>query len=204
MADQPYTVNQKFEGHGLWQFEEFIRGNAQQYGVREISRKTEKEVKKNFEGEGETVEFDLIMMSDGSSIKCSFKITPPKNKNDSAKGSTFSMDLSNIRTPEQAKEAFDKFHALTTDFALKNHPANKPAYIFTNGPEKWKEIGNQSKIESIQKRAEAFRERGIEVYLNNQLIIGRKPEDDLKTTKRLPKAFDVPRVPKLTRGRTND
>lgn len=205
--DSTYRIRQDFQGHGIWQFEDFLKDNGNQYGVREVARKPQKEVKTSFDGqEQETVEFDLILYSDGSSIKCSFTTTPPPGgKKGGRTGSEFSMDLSNIHTEAQAKQAFDQLHSLMWDFHLKHHPANTPLKIFSSGSQRWKSIDEQSAIEAIQNRAGAFRERGIEVYLNSQLMVGPKPEDDLKVSSRdtkRPKSFRIPhppRVPKLTR-----
>lgn len=206
-VDSTYRVRQDFQGHGIWQFEDFLTANGKQYGVHEVSRKPQKEVKTSFDGqEIETVEFDLMLQSDGSSIKCNFKTTPaPGGKKGGRKESEFSMDLSNIHTEAQAKQAFKQFHSLMWDFHLKHHPANTPLKVYQGGSRRWKSIDEQIAIDAIQDRAEAFRERGIEVYVDGKLIVGPRPEDDLKEGSReskRPKSFDIPRpprVPKLTK-----
>lgn len=206
--NQPPAFNSShtFQGHGIWQFEDFLNANQQVYGAKEIGRTKQKEVKTNFAGdEEETVEFELTLMSDGSSIKGSFTTTPGKGKGGGGRGKdgSFTLDLSNIRSEAQAREAFEKFHALTIAFDLKTHPANSPLNIFTHGDSKWKALGDQTKIEALLKRAGDFRERGIEVRLNNQLIVGPKPKDDFKNSStqatKKPKPWEVQKIPKLTR-----
>lgn len=178
-----YKNNQDFEGHGIWQFEEFLNQNLNQFGIKEVGRVQQKEVKTSFSGEEEeTVEFDLILMSDGTSVKGTCTTTPPKGKGGGSgkKGAEFGLDLSNIKNEKQALEAFDKFHAITTAFQLKNHPANTPLNIFTKGDSRWKELGDNRKINAILNLADKFRERGIEVFVNDKPIVTNNPQNDYK------------------------
>jgi hypothetical protein len=142
------------------------------------------------------------MMSDGSTVKGSYSMIPKSGDGDdddkpgaSKNKDRFELDLSNVHDPKVAREAFEKFFNVVNQHYLKQLPANQPLHIYTEGGGKWEKLGQEVHKEQLLKDAKKFQDKGIEVYFNDELLIGRKAELENTSEGKKSKPWDIPRVP---------
>ncbi len=196
-----FTVKVDQDASDEWSFEKYLRDNQQRFNLRAVARVPQKEVKTNFAtGLQETVEFELVLMSSGASVKGSYTVSPGSGGGggSSQKGSTLTLDLSNVNTEAEAREAFERFQDILLSRDSQNHPAGKKLEYFTQGGGQWNELGNKIKIEKLQdvKMAQKFIDRGIDVYVNGQKIIDASSKlKNEPPQARKPKPWDIPTVP---------
>lgn len=194
---QPYTLKND-ESKDIWSFENYLKElqRNESFGVKEVVRIPQQEVQKNFlTGQEETIQFSLIVLSSGAVVKGTCTITPKGDSPSRGDGhsATFKLDLSNIHTEKEAREAFENFEELLTAYDLKNHPAGKPLKYYTAGGGEWNALGNQIKIEKLKEHEQQFMERGIDVYVNDMKIIDASRLRNAPERERTPKPWDVPR-----------
>lgn len=202
--EEPKQVNLFLEGEHppqLWQIEDFLKKHQDDFNIKEISRVPIKEVSQSFGQQKETIEFDIVMLSDGRTFKANVTVTKdPDDDNDEPPGTAFSLDLSGVRNAEEAKEVLDNFHEMTAQYMLER-PGNagKPLNVYSSGGGRWKEIATQSLEESLLNHADEFKAQGV-LYIahNNKILVDFRPELDATSSaaKRDPKPWDVPRVPR--------
>lgn len=183
-----------------WQIEDALKEKKGDLGVKEVYRRSVSEVSQSFGGKEETVEFDLVLQSDGSTIKCNVRIKPGDGDDDGSKkgsGLSFGIDTSKIKNKEQAKEAFDKFNASVIQCLLKTKPAGSEITLFSHGNNRWDDIAQASMREMVLKNEAAFRERGILSFsMNGEMILDLRPEQDQEnaaSSDRKVKPWDVPK-----------
>lgn len=201
--DNQFNIQYRNDSDSLSQFKDFLKDYARQAGgVRVEKIVPQKEVKSSFSDQDtESIEFDLMVFSNGTSCKVNFSVKPPsRDKNGKNGGPMFSMDMQSIKTEEEARVAFNKFNDLVNAYALKTHPKNQPMYIYTSGGGQWNKVGHICAIENLHKWGDKFREKGIDVYYNGKLIIGPESENQpASPTSSKRKPWEVPKTPKLTR-----
>lgn len=182
----------------LWQIENFLEQSQEQLNIKEVARCRSSEVSTGFDSEkGETVEFDIIFLSDGSTVKANITVKPGEDDgNRKGSGLEFSMDTSKLRTEEQAKAAFYKFNEITLQILLKFTPAGEDITVYSNGGGCWSELGDKDMREAMRRHEQDFRDKGINtVSLNGQMILDlRAGVNDLKAEEpRRAKPWDVPK-----------
>lgn len=190
----------------LWQIEDFLKNSQEKFSVREVARYRSSEISKGFDAEkGETIEFDIVILSDGSTAKANITVKP--NEDGKGSGLEFSLDTSKLHTEEQAKAAFGKFHEMAIQTLLKFTPAGEDINLFSRGSNRWSELADKDLQETIKRHEQDFREKGINtVSMNGQMILDLRLDaeaslDDLKSgEQKRAKPWDVPRgAPDKTR-----
>lgn len=193
----------------FWQVEDLLKklqkDSENNLNIREISRYKSSEISTGFGAEkGEEIEFDIIFLSDGSSVKANITVKPGPDGGGS--GLSFGIDISKIHTPEQAKAAFSQFNEIVLQTLLKLKSAGSDIEMFGEfGP--WHDIACQDMKEAVLRHEQDFREKGINtVSMNGQMILDLRLDaeaslDDLKSgEQKRAKPWDVPRgAPDKTR-----
>lgn len=183
----------------LWQIESFLEQSQEQLNIQEVARCRSSEISTGFDSEkGETVEFDIIFLSDGSTVKANITVKPGEDGDGKGPGSglEFSMDMSKIHTEEQAKAAFYSYNEMILQTLLKFTPAGEDITLYSEGGGRWGELGDRDMREAMRRHEQDFREKGINtVSLNGQMILDlRAGVNDLKPEEpRRAKPWDVPK-----------
>lgn len=197
-----YAIESKTDGPELWQVLKFLNENKDKLEIKQAYKMgSQKEVSMNYIGQEETLEFEMIMQSDGSIVKGNYTVLP-SDKPDKGKGGKWTLDLGHVSDPKKAEEILRKFHNTIILHYLKFHPANKDLTLFSNNGGSWKELDDKLMVKQMQDHADEFRNKGINVYINGKLIVGPKPslEDEQTLTpepqkRQKAKPWDVPRPP---------
>lgn len=180
-------------GAESWQIEDFLKKNAEKLGIQNIQKVHHKETKPSLKDEKEVVEFDLMIMPDGTAFKANISTTKDPEGNPA---STFSADMTGITDPKQAKEILSKLLDITLQTKLQFHPANTELRLYSQGSNRWDDVRREVEEEQCAKYAALFREKGIQLYINDKLMIGPEPAGELENAsqeKRPAKPWDVPR-----------
>ena len=109
------------------------------------------------------------------------------------------MDISKIRTPEQAKAAFSQLNEIALQTLLKLKPAGSDIDLHGNFG-RWNDIACDDMKEAMQRHEQDFRDKGINtVSLNGKMILDLRLDseaslDDLKSgEQKRAKPWDVPK-----------
>lgn len=167
---------------------------ANKFGASKV-RIPKKEVKQTISGE-ETVEFDLLVAEDGSTVKANITIKPSDSGSGKGPSLTYSADFSDL-SPSEKSEAIEKFNQLIIENQLRFWPAGKAFNLISSGPNA-KEADKMMKEQLLlPKNLSRFQEKGIKVSLNHEVIIPQKNENMLEESPRKPKPWDVPKAPRI-------
>lgn len=184
------------DGPESWQIKDFLKQNEKKFDISNVITIPQEEKRTTFGGEKETISFDLMILKDGSVVKGN--ITTKKDPDGGGgNASSFSADMSNVKSPEEAKEVLSKLLDLTLETKLRFHPAGTELRLYRQGMDKWDDVARQVEEEKCAQYAAKFQEKGIKVYFNDKLMIPDAPDGDLENAslekKREPKPWDVPR-----------
>lgn len=183
-------------GPESWQLKDFLNKNRQRLNIGTVGVIPQKEVK-NLNDAKEVLEFDLMYLKDGSIVKAN--ITTKKeldgNGNEGNK-SSFSVDMSNITDPAEAKKVLSKLLDITLQAQLRFHPAGTELKMYSQNMGKWAELAKEVEREKCAEYKQAFQEKGITLSINDKVMIDETPEGELELSseeKRPSKPWDVPR-----------
>lgn len=181
------------DGPESWQIKDFLKQNEKKFEINNVITIPKEEKRTTFGGEKETITFDLMILKDGSVIKAN--ITTKKDPDTGDNSSSFSADMSNVKSPEEAKEVLSKLLDLTLQTKLRFHPAGQELRLYRSGMSQWDDVARQVEEEKCAQYAAKFQEKGIRVYFNDKLMIPDAPDGDLENTsqeKKRSKPWDVP------------
>lgn len=183
-------------GPESWQLKDFLNQNKDKLNIGSVGVVPQKEVK-NLGDAKEVLEFDLVYLKDGSVVKANIttKKEPDSKGNDGNK-SSFSVDMSKITDPADAKLVLSKLLDVALQTKLRFHPAGTELKMYSEGMGKWAELAKEVEKEKCAEYAQAFQEKGIKLYMNDQLMIDETPEAEIELSseeKRPSKPWDVPR-----------
>ncbi|MCS5710470.1 hypothetical protein [Candidatus Berkiella aquae] len=180
-------------GAESWQIEDFLKQNQDKMNLSNVITIPKKEVKASYGGEKEVIQFDLLILKDGTTIQANVTTT---KEPDGSNSSGFSVDMSKITDPDEAKEVLSKLLDVTLETKLRFHPAGQELRLYATGNPKWDAITREVEQEKCAEFAAKFQEKGIKLYINNKLMIG-EPDNDMKNSSqeepRRAKPWDVPR-----------
>lgn len=188
-----FTEQSIRDGAQSWQIEDFLKKNAEKFGIQNVQKVHHKETKPSLKDQKEVVEFDLMIMPDGTTLKANISTEKDPEGNPA---STFSADMTGITDPKQAKEILSKLLDITLQTKLRFHPANTELRLYSQGSHRWDDVRQEVEQEKCAEYAALFREKGINLYINDKLMIGPEPQGELENSsqeKRPSKPWDVPR-----------
>lgn len=182
-------------GPESWQIEDFLKKNQDKMNLNNVIRIPKKEIKPTYGGEKEIVQFDLLILEDGTTIQAN--ATTSKEPDGGGSSTSFSVDMSKITDPKQAKEILSKLLDVTLQAQLRFHPAGEELRLYSHGAGKWADLCREVEQEKCAEYAAKFQEKGIKLYINDKLMIGEQPDSDMKNSNqeepRRSKPWDVPR-----------
>ncbi|HRE30640.1 MAG TPA: hypothetical protein PLD88_01570 [Candidatus Berkiella sp.] len=180
-------------GAESWQIENFLKKNQDKMNLNNVITIPKKEIKSSYGGEKEVIQFDLLILQDGTAIQANVTTT---KEPDGSTSSGFSVDMSKITDPKEAKEVLSKLLDVTLQTKLRFQPAGQELRLYATGAPQWDAIACEVEQEKCAEYAAQFQEKGIKLYINNKLMIG-EPDNDLKNASqeepRRAKPWDVPR-----------
>ncbi|MGE3318170.1 MAG: hypothetical protein AB7I18_02645 [Candidatus Berkiella sp.] len=184
-------------GPESWQLKDFLNDNKDKLNIGSVGIVPQKEVR-NLGDAKEVLEFDLVYLKDGSVVKANIttKKEPDGDGNEGNK-SSFSVDMSKIKDPADAKLVLAKLLDVALQTQLRFHPAGTELKLHSEGMGRWAELAKEVEKEKCAEYAQAFQEKGIKLYINDKLMIDDEPDAEVENSSqekhRSSKPWDVPK-----------
>ncbi len=182
---------------------------------RESGRTSVQEKQQGFTGGMETISFDLVFMSDGSTVQVNFS-RKPEDGDGKEGGNSFSLNMNQFKFPqdkEKATAALTAFSKVIVEAELKHHARGEPLTLYEGGGGPWSQLSREIMQQQVIANLSRFNELGIQVKLGEQgsgklffdSDIYQKQQMQNKSgglepvkekAERKQKPWDVPKVPK--------
>lgn len=181
---------------------------------RETGRMSMEHKKDNFSGGMDSITFDLVFMSDGSSVQVNFS-SKPQDPDGKGGGNTYQLDMGQFKFPqdkEKAAAALTAFSKMVIEAELKHHARGEPLMLNEGGGGPWSQLSREIMQQQVVANLSKFNELGIQVKLGDnsgqpffdsrvyqkqmQNKSGEPEQEPEKDATRKAKPWDIPKVPK--------